>query len=115
MGVLQELEEAVGTVATKAGPSVVGIGGGWGQGSGVVVAEGKVLTNAHNVRGAQVTVVFADGRTATGEVAGADLDGDLAIVSVDTTGAPPIEWQTGADSPSVGTAGFALSHPGRRG
>ena len=115
MGVLQELEEAVGSVATKAGPSVVGIGGGWGHGSGVVIADGKVLTNAHNVRGDQVTVVFADGRTGTGEVTGADLDGDLAVVSVDTTGAPPIEWQTGADAPAVGAAVFALSNRGGRG
>ena len=114
MGVLQELEEAVGSVATKAGPSVVGIGGGWGHGSGVVITEGNVLTNAHNVRGDQVTVVFADGRTATGEVTGADLDGDLAVVSVDTTGAPAIEWQP-ADAPSVGTAVFALSNRGGRG
>ena len=114
MAILQELEEAVGSVATKAGPSVVGIGGGWGHGSGVVIIEGNVLTNAHNVRGDQVTVVFADGRTATGEVTGADLDGDLAVVSVDTTGAPAIEWQP-ADAPSVGTAVFALSNRGGRG
>src|SRR5436309_4534278 len=93
MGVLQELEEAVGSVATKAGPSVVGIGGGWGHGSGVVVAEGKVLTNAHNLRGGEATVVFADGRSVTGELTGADLDGDLAVVSVDTTGAPAIAWE----------------------
>jgi serine protease Do len=115
MGVLQELEEAFGSVAAKAGPSVVGIGGGWGHGSGVVIADGKVLTNAHNVRGDQVTVVFADGRTATGEVTGADLDGDLAVVSVDTTGAPPIGWQAGADAPAVGAAVFALSNRGGRG
>src|SRR5229473_1391364 len=115
MGVLQELEEAVGSVATKAGPSVVGIGGGWGHGSGVVITEGKVLTNAHNVRGDEVTVVFADGRTATGEVTGADLDGDLAVVSVDTTGAPAIEWEPAADGPSIGTAVFALSNRGGRG
>ena len=49
MGVLQELEEAVGSVATKAGPSVVGIGGGWGHGSGVVITEGNVVTNAHKI------------------------------------------------------------------
>ena len=114
MGVLQELEETVGSVATKAGPSVVGIGGGWGHGSGVVIAEGKVLTNAHNVQGDQATVVFADGRTATGEVTGTDLDGDLAVVSVDTTGVPAIEWEP-ADAPSVGTAVFALSNRGGRG
>src|SRR5229473_2605288 len=115
MGVLQELEEAVGSVATKAGPSVVGIGGGWGHGSGVVITEGSVLTSAHNGRGDEVTVVFADGRTATGEVTGTDLDGDLAVVSVDTTGAPAIEWEPVADGPAVGTAVFALSNRGGRG
>src|SRR5437764_13771000 len=104
MGVLQELEEAVGSVATKAGPSVVGIGGGWGHGSGVVIAEGNVLTNAHNVRGDQVTVVFADGRTATGEDTGTDLDGDLADVSGDTTGGPAIGCEPAPDDLSCATA-----------
>jgi serine protease Do len=115
MGVLQELEEAVGSVATKAGPSVVGIGGGWGHGSGVVVAEGKVLTNAHNLRGGEATVVFADGRSVTGELTGADLDGDLAVVSVDTTGAPAIAWEPEAGELAVGAAVFALSNRGGRG
>jgi serine protease Do len=59
--------------------------------------------------------VVADGRTATGEITGADLDGDLAVVSVDTTGAPPIEWQAAADAPAVGAAVFALSNRGGRG
>src|ERR1700736_6328642 len=108
MSVLDELQEAVATVAAKAGPSVVGIGGGWGQGSGVVIAEGKVLTNAHNVRAEEVTVIFADGRSAAGQVAGVDLDGDLAVVAVDTTGSPAIEWPEGTDSPGIGTAVFAL-------
>src|SRR5438309_1015380 len=115
MGVLQELEEAVGSVATKAGPSVVGIGGGWGHGSGVVITEGNVLTNAHNLRGDEVTVVFADGRTATAQVAAADVDGDLAVLSVDTAGAPAIEWPKDAAAPGVGAAVFALSNRGGRG
>src|SRR5216684_5091378 len=115
MGAIEELQEAVATVAAKAGPSVVGIGGGWGQGSGVVVGDGKVLTNAHNVRAGEVTVVFADGRSAAGEVAGVDLDGDLAVVAVDTTGAPAIEWPAGTDAPGLGTAVFALSNRGGRG
>jgi serine protease Do len=115
MSVLEELQESVATVAAKAGPSVVGIGGGWGQGSGVVIGEGKVLTNAHNVRAEEVTVVFADGRSATGQVAGVDLDGDLAVVAVDTTGAPAIEWPAGTDAPGLGTAVFALSNRGGRG
>src|SRR5256885_15422310 len=115
MGAVEELQQAVATVAEKAGPSVVGIGAGWGQGSGVVVAEGKVLTNAHNVRGDEVTVVFADGRTATAQVAAADLDGDLAVLSVDTAGAPPIEWPKDAAAPGVGAPVFALSNRGGRG
>lgn len=115
MGALEELQEAVATVAAKAGPTVVGIGGGWGQGSGVVVADGKVLTNAHNVRADEVTVVFSDGRTASGQVTGVDLDGDLAVVAVDTTGAPAIEWATDPDAVAAGTAVFALSNRGGRG
>src|SRR5882724_3337533 len=115
MGAIEELQQAVATVAEKAGPSVVGIGVGWGQGSGVVVAEGKVLTNAHNVRGDEVPVVFADGRTATAQVAAADLDGDLAVLSVDTAGAPPIEWPKDAAAPGVGAPVFALSNRGGRG
>ena len=53
-------------------------GGGWGGGSGTVIAPGRVLTNAHNLRHEEVTVTFADGRTETGRVAGSDLDLDLA-------------------------------------
>ena len=33
---------------------------------GVVVGDGRVLTNAHNLRGDEVTVAFADGRRETG-------------------------------------------------
>jgi serine protease Do len=113
MGAMDEIQQAIEGVARKVGPSVVGIGHRWARGSGVVIGEGAVLTNAHNVRGETVTVSFADGRTAEGTVAGADADGDLAVVSVDTGGAPVLEW---ADSvPSIGTPVFALANPAGRG
>jgi serine protease Do len=48
--VLEELSSTIGGIADRVGPSVVGIGRGWGVGSGVVVGEGRVLTNAHNLR-----------------------------------------------------------------
>ena len=96
MSVLQELEEAISRVAEQAGGAVVGIGRGPGRGSGVVLAEGKVATNAHNLRGEEVTVVFADGRRETGRLAGVDLDADLAVVSVDTGSAQPLTWADGA-------------------
>src|SRR4029079_2363411 len=88
MSVIEELQTAVTTVADGAGPSIVGIGRGT-RGSGVVIADGKVLTNAHNLRGDEVTVTFADGRRTRGTVAGWDGDGDLAVIDVDTAGAPP--------------------------
>jgi serine protease Do len=106
MTVIEEIGAAVGTAATAVGPSVVGIGRNW-RGSGVVVADGKVLTNAHNLRGGEVTVTFADGRSTRGTVAGVDADGDLAVITVDTAGAGPIEW--GAGELTVGAPVFGVA------
>jgi hypothetical protein len=66
MTILDEIQTSIRQHAEGSGTSVVGIGQRWGLGSGIVLAEGRVLTNAHNVRGDQVTVTFADGRTAEG-------------------------------------------------
>jgi serine protease Do len=83
-----------------------GRGGAFGRGAGVVVGPGLVVTNAHNLRGAEVTVTFADGRQETGTVAGADIDGDLAVVQVPTGDIAPLTW---ADAPAeVGTPVFAV-------
>jgi len=80
--------------------------GGFGRGAGVVVGAGLVVTNAHNLRGSSVTVTFADGRQETGTVAGADIDGDLAVIQVPTGDIEPLEW---SDSPvEVGTPVFAV-------
>jgi serine protease Do len=112
MGVIEELQTAVSSVAERVGPSIVGIGRGT-RGSGVVVGAGKVLTNAHNLRGDEVTVTFADGRRTIGKVAAYDGDGDLAVIDVDTAGASPIEWADG-DGLTVGAAvfGAGASHGG---
>lgn len=113
MTVIEELQEATESVAGKAGGSVVGIGHGWGRGSGVVIGDGLVLTNAHNVHDREVPLAFADGRTVTAAVAGVDVDGDIAVLAADTAGATPIEWGDG--DPPVGAVVFALANPGGRG
>jgi serine protease Do len=113
MTVLDEISASIARLAGEAGPSVVGVGQRWGVGSGIVLGEGRVLTNAHNVRGSRVTVTFADGRTAEGTVAGHDIDGDLAVIEVDTGQAPALAWAT--DAPAIGTPVFGLSNPGGRG
>jgi serine protease Do len=106
MSVLTELQEAVAAVATAAAQSVVGIGSR-NRGSGVVIADGAVLTNAHNLRGREVTLRFADGRTTRGAVSGVDWDGDLAVVAVDTAGTAPITWS--AEGATIGSAVFAAA------
>jgi serine protease Do len=47
-------------------------------------------------------------------VAGHDIDGDLAVISVDTSGVPALPWADGAPA-EVGTPVFALANPGGRG
>ena len=113
MTIFDEIQDNIGRLAEEAGSSVVGIGQRWGAGSGIVLGEGRVLTNAHNVRGSEVTVTFADGRTAEGTVAGTDIDGDLAVIETDTGQAPALAWATAA--PAIGLPVFALSNPGGRG
>src|ERR671914_529064 len=107
-------QQAIAGVAERVGPSIVGLGRGWGHGSGVVIGEGRVLTNAHNLRRDQVTVAFADGRRATGDVAAADTDLDLAVVTVETGDAPAVTWEPG-DAPGIGSPVLALANPGGRG
>jgi serine protease Do len=106
MSLLDDLSGAISSAAAAASPGVVGIGARL-RGSGVVIGDGKVLTNAHNIRGEQVTVTFADGRAVRGSVSGTDVDGDLAVIEVETAGAPALDWAT--DGSVVGSVVFGLS------
>jgi len=110
---LTEIRDTVQRIAGQVGPSVVGVGRRGPHGTGVVIAEGTVLTNAHNVRRDTVTVTFGDGRSQPGQVLGADYDADLAVVSVDTGDTPAI--QNGAPVVDLGTPVVALSNPGGMG
>jgi serine protease Do len=110
-----EVQEAV-VRAAAAGGAVVRIGRDRGRGAGVVVRDGLVLTSAHNLRGSTVTVTFGAGRVETGQVKAADIEGDLAVVEVDTTGAPAIQWEprTAELGRTVLSLGPARPHgPGR--
>ena len=108
--VIEELSRSVWEVASRVAPSVVGVGSG---GSGVVVGPGLVLTNAHNLRGEKVVISFADGRRQPGSPSGVDVDGDLAVVSVDTGDAPALAVDT--RPVRVGDAVVALANPAGRG
>jgi serine protease Do len=82
----------MGQVMAASAGGVVRIGRGAGRGAGFVLRAGHVATNAHNLRGEQATVTFADGRSDTGQLVGFDPDGDLAVLAVDTGDAAPLVW-----------------------
>ena len=114
MSVAETLQDAIAEVAEKVGPSVVGLGRGWGSGSGVIIAPGQVLTAAQNLRRDEITVVFSDERRVTASVAGVDADVGLAVLTADTGELPPVTWEP-AGEPGIGAAVVALADPGGRG
>jgi serine protease Do len=114
MGPIDDLGKAIAGIASTAGASTVGIGNRWRGGSGVVVEDGKVLTNAHNLHGDEVHVFFGDGREADAKVLGVDTDGDLAVVGVDTGEAPAISWGDGS-ALGIGSPVIAIGNPAGQG
>ncbi len=115
MTVLEEIGQAIESTAGAVGQAVVGLGRGWHHGSGVVIAPGRVLTNAHNLRREEATVAFADGRRSAAQVAGVDEALDLAVLTVDTEDVEPVEWRPEDTSVAIGTPVIALANPGGRG
>lgn len=108
-----EIQETLQRIAEEIGPAVVGVGRRWGRGSGVIVAPGRVLTNAHNIGSDEVTVVLGRGDSVTGRVLGADVDADVAVVGVDEDAGPAVTW---SDEPvALGRLVVALANPGGRG
>ncbi|MGO9197518.1 MAG: S1C family serine protease [Acidimicrobiales bacterium] len=106
MSALEELSSAVKNAAEKVGPSVVAVNR---SGAGIVIGENLVLTNAHNLRGDEALVQFADGRWVKGSVSGADPDGDLAVLAVETGDAPAVSW---SEKPAeLGQVVVALANP----
>jgi serine protease Do len=115
MPVIDEIQGSIAHSAERVGPAVVGLGRGWGLGSGVVVEPGQVLTSAHNLRSEEPALTFADGRRARAAVTGVDSDLDLAVLDVDTGSIEPIAWEPDQAEPGIGTAVVALANPGGRG
>jgi serine protease Do len=92
----------------------VGIGHRSAVGSGIVTSHGRVLTNAHNIRGEEVGITFGDGRREVGTVKAVDGDADLAVIDVDTGNTPALELADGSGL-TVGAPVFAAANPGGRG
>lgn len=106
-----DIEALIAAVVDRAGPATVGVRSRTGAGSGIVVAAGTVVTNAHNAHADVLQVIFPDGRTEEGEVVAGDADADLAVLQVDTGAVEPISWAPVDTDVRMGTTVVALANP----
>ncbi len=83
-----------------------------GSGSGVVISnDGYIVTNNHVINGAdEVTVTFNDRYTATAKVVGTDPTTDLAVLKVEETKLPFMEFGN-SDDVKLGQWILAVGYP----
>ncbi len=104
---LEELTEAGRRVAESTATSVVRIEGRGRGACGVIIADGRILTNAHNISHHDISVRLASGKVVDATVAGTDVDGDLAILEAETEGAAALQMSD--SEPAIGQPVFAVS------
>jgi serine protease Do len=96
-GILEQLNDELSTVVTRARSALVQISNGsGGNGAGTIWhPAGLIVTNAHVVAGVTrrraLTVTLPDGRVLPATILAADLDRDLAALSVLAEDLPTIE------------------------
>tara|TARA_Y100000589_G_scaffold290940_1_gene294002 strand:- start:244 stop:1380 length:1137 start_codon:yes stop_codon:yes gene_type:complete len=83
-----------------------------GQGSGVIIDNGIVLTNAHVVNQSEKLIVgLQDGRKFSGEVLGQDMLTDLAVIKLKGKGPWPKATLGNSDEIKVGDWAIAVGNP----
>ena len=101
-------------VAESLGPSVVQIETNFGIGSGVVYADGLIITNHHVVDGAiSITVQAKDGRRIPGTLVGSEPNVDIAVVSVGEGQRLAVAPLATGESAQVGQIAIAIGSPFR--
>jgi S1-C subfamily serine protease len=107
-------KKLIGNLVAGPARAVVGLGEGARGGSGVVIDDGRVLTLARNLRGGEVSLAFAGGRTERARVLGSDADLGVSLLETSTADAPAVTWAQSA-APAIGAPVFALADPAGRG
>ncbi len=83
-----------------------------GQGSGVIIDNGIVLTNAHVVNQSEKLIVgLQDGRKFSGKVLGQDMLTDLAVIQLKGKGPWPKASLGNSDEIKVGDWAIAVGNP----
>jgi putative serine protease PepD len=110
---------SVAGIAKRVQPSVVSIeiaaAGKRGNGSGFVVSSnGFIVTNNHVAApaagGGTLRVVFQDGTYANGRIVGRDPNSDIAVLKIDRTGLPAVQFGD-SDRVVVGDPVVAFGSP----
>ncbi len=109
-GILQTISGEIERIAESSGRSVVSVGSGHGNGSGIAWDEHTIVTAYHVVRGAdEVTIGTEDGRRLAAKVTGRLRRSDLAVLTVDAS-LTPIE-RGDSDGLKAGQFVLALANP----
>jgi S1-C subfamily serine protease len=88
-GILQTISGEIERIAESTGRSVVSVGSGHGNGSGIVWDEHTIVTAYHVVRGAEeVTIGTEDGKKLAAKVTGRLRRSDVAVLTVEESLAP---------------------------
>jgi S1-C subfamily serine protease len=103
------LSHELAAAAERAGQFVVAVNARWrNSSSGVIWRDGVVVTADHTIRREEeIRVTLPDGRSALAELAGRDPGTDLAVLKIDTAGAPSAR-PAGADSLKTGNLLLAV-------
>ncbi len=82
------------------------------SGSGFVVAENRIVTNAHVVAGVTEPIVEAPGQPAVaGRVVAFDRENDLALIAVSGLATPPLAIAEAATGAEAAVAGYPFGGP----
>jgi putative serine protease PepD len=116
-GAAQRPPDSLASAVKKVLPSVVtvrvGTGNGTSLGSGFIVSsDGYVVTNDHVIDGLKgsATVVFSDASSAAARLVGTDPESDVAVLKLDRTGLPPVQFGN-SDQVFVGDPVLAFGSP----
>lgn len=99
----------VASLKDSVGAAVITLGRGARRGSGLVVAENRVVAMAHSLHREQLEVRIG-GESQAATVEGTDLATGVGLLAVPTGDVEPITWAT--EVPQLGDRVFALGDPG---
>jgi S1-C subfamily serine protease len=110
IGILQTISGEIERIAESTGRSVVSIGSGHGNGSGIVWDEHTIVTAYHVVRGTdEVSIGTEDGKKLTAKVTGRLRRSDIAVLTVEAS-LTPIQ-KGDSDGLKAGQFVLALANP----